>query len=94
MVGIIRSTDNRVYKMCCVNVVDIVVQEGDSGALVAYSGTGRRHVAGVLIAGETGTRKGIYIRADSIQTAFRNARKSFHHYWGTKSNYREPSTRG
>ena len=91
---IIFESDHKAYKLCCVNVVKVVVQDGDSGALVAYSGTGRKHVAGIVMARETGTNYAVYIRADSIQLAFQNAGKSFSHYWGTQENYREPSTKG
>ena len=86
------------YRMCCLNRLNLNGQGADSGALVAYASSRdyKRYVAGVMIAVNT-TPSGSplpgvwYVPASDIQTAFRNARKSFHHYWGTRRGYREPS---
>ena len=101
------SDDKKWYKECCFNHVEGAVQPGDSGALVTYSGTGRRHVAGVLVGslrihklknGRIETKHyGYYIPASDIQDAFRGASVPFDHYWGTKDGkkddgFREPAT--
>ena len=81
------------YKVCGLNRVNLDTVKGDSGALVAYHGTGKRHVAGVFIAGNSW-----YVPAEDIKTAFNNVReggqqtKAFSHFWGTKSDYQAPST--
>jgi len=84
------------YKVCCLNLVDLWVNPGDSGSAVTYAGTSNRHVAGLLMAqkhDDNGNpeKGGWYIRAADIKTAFENADVDFHHYWGTKEGYREPS---
>ena len=86
------------YKVCCVNVLEYETAQGDSGALVAYAGTGNRHVAGVVMGGGVELIRGslrhvtYYIKASDIMTAFRNTGYRFSHFWGTKSDYRRPST--
>ena len=85
--------DHKVYKVCCINSLNLPSRAGDSGALVAYSGTGRRHVAGVTFATSSTTGYAWYIPANDIKMAFSNAQKAFHHYWGTKSGYWQPSGR-
>lgn len=62
---------------------------GDSGALVSGTGTGSRHVFGVLVGG-TGS-KGFFVPAGDIKTAFTNSNFAFSHFWGTASGYRPPS---
>ena len=81
------------YQMCGLNVIGGSVRHGDSGALVAYAGTSNRHVAGVLVAGNTLGIGAVYVPANDIKMAFRNVRKEFSHFWGTKSSYQAPSTR-
>ncbi len=86
------------YQVCCVNVLEYETEQGDSGALVAYAGTGNRHIAGVVMGGGTEVIDDLvepvtfYIRANDIMTAFRNDGYEFSHFWGTKSEYRRPST--
>ena len=82
----------RLYKICGLNHIHLEVQAGDSGALVAYAGTGSRHVAGIFIARDLPGFGSWYIPANDIKMAFENAGKDFSHFWGTKSGYRAPST--
>ena len=87
--------DGNNYKICCVNEVDLWTDLGDSGALVAYSGTSNRHVAGVNIGRkvENGrhVRGAYYIKANDITAALARVGRSISHFWGTKSDYRSPS---
>lgn len=76
------------FLYCCVDKVNLPVQKGDSGALIAYDGTGERHVAGVVFAGTT---QAYFTKAFDIQSAFINADKPFHYFWGTKENHRRPA---
>jgi hypothetical protein len=68
-------------------------QGGDSGALVAWNGSGNRQVVGLHFAAESiRTWIGLYQRADYIKTAFYNAGRSFDHYWGTDATASRPSS--
>ena len=88
----VRGVANKLYKMCCLNSISgIQAVKGDSGALVAYEGTGNRHVAGVAVAAHH--NETWYVPADDIKTAFSLADVGFNHYWGTKSDYRKPATK-
>lgn len=80
-----------VYRMCCLTSLNVATVGGDSGAVVTYGGTGKRHVAGVHIAGDSQSIAW-FIPSDDIQTAFEEADKDFDHYWGTKDGYRTPAT--
>lgn len=87
----------RKYKYCCVDEVALLSRGGDSGALIAYDGTGERHVAGVLFAGRFDAQNkpivgSHFTKAFDIQSAFINAGKGFHYYWGTKDNHRRPAS--
>ena len=73
----------RQYKVCGLNHIHLEGAGGDSGALVAYAGTGSRHVPGF---------GAWYVPSNDIKTAFENADKEFSHFWGTQSDYRAPST--
>ena len=64
---------------------------GDSGALTARRGTGKRDVVGVLSSGVDDMRA--IIPARDIQDAFQAAGWGFSHYWGTAEGYRHPATR-
>ncbi len=64
---------------------------GDSGSAVTFKGTGKRHVAGVLFA--RSLISAWYTPASDIKTAFSAAGYAFSHYWGTKEDYRSPSTK-
>ncbi len=95
---VVVSTDNQLfkYKYCCVDRLDILSVDGDSGGLIAYDGTGNRHVAGVLFAGNNDANGnpivGTYFtKAIDIYDAFNNAHIGFHHFWGTSSGFREPA---
>lgn len=89
---VIEDVDKKYFKVCCINRVTVEGVGGDSGALVSYAGRGNRHIAGVAIAGDPDG--GIwYIPADDIKTALSDAGLAFHHYWGTKEDYRKPSTK-
>jgi hypothetical protein len=85
------------YKFCCVDRANLLIARGDSGALVAYDGTGNRHVAGIAFAGDV-DRNGNpipgawFTKSFDIQTAFINAGKGFHYYWGTAANHRLPAS--
>ena len=96
MTEIISGHGSNNYKVCCLNLVDRWGSSGDSGAAVTYSGTSKRHVAGVAMAQKTENGfwvKGVwYIPAADIKAAFENADADFHHYWGTKEGYRNPAT--
>ncbi len=65
-------------------------KKSDSGALVTLKDTDKRHLVGVLFAG-SGTSRYI-IPAKDIKSAFSYVVKPFSHYWGTKEDYRAPST--
>lgn len=66
---------------------------GDSGGLVAWNGSDNRQVAGLFIAASTGDERiATYIRADYIKTAFRDAGRSFDHYFGNDATASRPST--
>ena len=82
------------YRICCLNRVALPGIRGDSGALVSYESSKhyKRYVAGVAIALHSDGQSSWYVPASDIKTAFDNANKSFHHYWGTRDGYREPST--
>ena len=84
---------HKFYRVCCLNSLDLPSKLGDSGALVAYSGTGNRHIAGMQMAKSSTTGYAWYIPANDIKMAFSNARKLFNHFWGTKSGYWKPSPR-
>lgn len=79
------------YRICGMNRVGLGSYSGDSGSLVAYEGTGDRHVAGVLVAGSS--LASYYIPANDIQIAFDDANKPFSHFWGTQSDYRRPANK-
>lgn len=83
---------NKLYKYCCVDRLNKPIQDGDSGALIAYEGTGNRHVAGVAFAGDAVLPITWFTKAFDIQTAFINAGKGFHYYWGTSTNNRRPAS--
>lgn len=85
---------NKFYRYCCVDRINIPSQFGDSGALVAYNGTGSRHVAGIFFAGlnDSTTPGAWFTKAFDIQSAFINAGKGFHYYWGTASGQRLPAS--
>ena len=78
------------YRSCCLSGAYVTMTDGDSGAAVTYGGTGRRHVLGVLQAGNS--LAGWFIPSADIFMAFSSAGKPFTHYWGTKSGYRAPAT--
>ncbi len=81
---------NHWYRICCVNQLETDNVHGDSGALVSYRGTGKRHVASLLMGGD-----GVsvwYIPAAHIKAAFNNADVHVSHFWGAKSAYRTPAT--
>jgi len=82
------------FRICCLNRLTLPGIRGDSGALVAYQSSRdyKRYVAGVAIALDDDQQSIWYVPASDIKTAFDNASKSFHHYWGTRQGYREPST--
>lgn len=82
------------YRICCVDRINIPNQHGDSGALVAYNGTGNRHVAGIFFAGplDSVTPGAWFTKAFDIQSAFINAGKGFHYYWGTAAGQRLPAS--
>ena len=78
------------YKYCCVDRVALLTIPGDSGSLAAYDGTGNRYVAGVVFAGDVDANGNPIVgtwftKSFEIQTAFINAGKGFHYYWGTAS---------
>ena len=80
------------YRICCLNRLEVPGSPGDSGALVAYASSRsyRRYIAGVMTAVDTNrnNKPSIwYIPANDIKTAFANAKKSFHHFWGTRRGY-------
>lgn len=85
---------NKFYRYCCVDRINIPNQAGDSGALVAYNGTGHRHVAGIFFAGplDSVTPGAWFTKAFDIQSAFINAGKGFHYYWGTAAGQRLPAS--
>lgn len=85
-----NANTGTLYRICGMNRVGLGVYPGDSGSLIAYEGTGDRHVAGVVVAG--GYLAAYYIPASDIKMAFDNANKSFSHFWGTKSDYRRPAS--
>lgn len=97
MVNITMGRGNyTTYRICCLNRLELAGQEGDSGSLVAYASSRdyKRYIAGVMTAVDVtpGNRPSIwYIPARDIQTAFNNVSKPFHHYWGTRRGYWEPS---
>lgn len=99
---VIAGTGSRGYKMCCINLLNAWSEPGDSDALVAYSGRGKRDVAGVAFAYRTEptgdgqhihVRGTYYIPANDIITALGRVGHSISHYWGTKTNYRAPATK-
>jgi hypothetical protein len=84
------------YKYCCVDRVALLTIPGDSGSLAAYDGTGNRHVAGVVFAGDVDANGNPIVgtwftKSFEIQTAFINAGKGFHYYWGTASGQWRPA---
>jgi hypothetical protein len=78
-------------RICGMNRVGLGIESGDSGSLVAYEGTGDRHVAGVAVSG--GYVAASYVPASDIKTAFDNANKDFSHFWGTKKGDRRPASK-
>jgi hypothetical protein len=74
---------NKCYRYCYVDRINIPNQGGDSGALVAYEGTGNRHVAGIFFASplDSVTLGAWFTKAFDIQRAFINASRGFHYYW-------------
>ena len=100
-----ESQDSFESNVCCLNFVENVTQSGDSGALVAYSGSSRRwHIAGVHSVKRRSSvfKNGVhvgykyfsgYVPANDIKEAFSNAGVPFNHFWGSRSEFREPSTR-
>ena len=77
------------FKYCCLTGMNGSPIQGDSGAIVTYKGTSNRHVVGMHVGGGAGI--GWFIPADDIKTAMEAEGKGFHHYWGTRSGYREPA---
>ena len=98
MVNITMGRGNyTTYRICCLNRLEVQGSPGDSGALVAYASSRsyKRYIAGMMTAVDTNrnNKPSIwYIPANDIKTAFANAKKSFHHFWGTRRGYWEPST--
>lgn len=91
-----RDDPSRKFLYCCIDIVDLIAEDGDSGALVAYDGTGSRHVASVAFAGLVDGANNpivgtLFTKAFDIQGAFINAGQGFAYYWGTKENNRSPA---
>ena len=89
---IVVELDNKLYRMCCMTKMAAPTQDGDSGSAVIYGGTGKRHVAGVHVAGDSDNNIAYFIPSDDIKTAFEDDDEAFEHYWGTKEDYRKPAT--
>ncbi len=98
MARVIKRSNNSPirFKFCCIDRAALQVAAGDSGAFVAYEGTGSRHVAGVLFAGDVDVNGqpvvgAWFTKSFDIQTAFINAGKGFQYYWGTASGQQLPA---